>query len=337
VTLREMLQRISALPGVEQASLTTGVPFGRTFPDPFLLDGRAEARLQDAPLAWTQWVTAAYFDTLRIATVAGRTFTPADSEQAPLVAVVDEEFAREQFPGQPPAAAIGARLQFPRTDGRWRIIVGVVRHVRHNALNERSHPRAYGPYEQLEPGWRAEIGRAIDVAVRSSVEPRALVEAIRAQVRAVDPGVPLSHVRSLAEATADSIAPRLLDLSLVGGFAVAALLLCLVGVYGVMSGAVSARTREIGVRLALGAAPRSVLQLVLGRGVRLAAAGVAIGIVLSAALARGLEAMLYGVSPRDPATLAAVTILLIFVAAAGSYLPARRAMRVDPLVALRQE
>jgi predicted permease len=336
-TLHAILDRVAALPGVDRVCLTTGVPFGRTFPDPFFVDGHATPRLQDAPLAWTQWVTPGYFDTLRIPLVTGRTLTPADGERDALVAVVDEELARRQFPGQPAAAALGARVRFPRTDDRWRTIVGVVRHVRHNALNEPPHPQVYGPYDQLEPGWRAEIGRAIDLAVRSDGEPSALVEAIRAQVRAVDRGVPLSHVRTLADATSASIAPRVLDLSLAGGFSFAALLLCLVGVYGVMSGAVTARTREIGVRRALGAAPASVLARVLTRGVRLALVGTTIGLLLSIAVARALQAMLYGVTPRDPLTFAAVAALLLAVAAAGSYLPARRAMRVDPLVALRQE
>jgi putative ABC transport system permease protein len=226
---------------------------------------------------------------------------------------------------------------FPQTDDRWRTIVGIVRHVRHNALDEPARAEAYGPYDQLAPAWKAEIGRAMDVAVRSSVAPTALVEAIKTQVHAVDPGVPLSHVRTLSEATSLWIAPRVLNLFLVGGFSAAALLLCLVGVYGVMSYSVAERTREIGVRLALGAAPRSVLALLLARGLRLALAGAAVGIFIAAILVGSLEAMLYSVNRRDPATFTAVTVLLMAVAFVGSYFPARRAMRVDPLVALRHE
>jgi putative ABC transport system permease protein len=173
--------------------------------------------------------------------------------------------------------------------------------------------------------------------VRSAVDPAALVAAIKTQVRAVDPGVPLSHVRTLTEATSLWIAPRVLNLSLVGGFSATALLLCLVGIYGLMSYSVSERTREIGVRLALGATPRSVLALLLARGLRLALAGAAVGIFMAVLMGRSLEAMLYSVSRRDPATFAAVTVLLIAVALVGSYFPARRAMRVDPLLALRHE
>jgi len=331
------LTRIAALPGVEAATLTTGVPFGRTFPDRFAIAGQPAPPAQQAPLAWTQWVTAGYFDTMRIGLVAGRTFTAADAESSALVAVVDEEFARLHFPGRGAAGVIGERLMFPETDERSRTIVGIVRQVRHNALDERARPEAYGPYEQLAPAWKAEIGRAMDVAVRSAVDPSALVESIKMQVHAVDPGVPLSHVRTLDAATSLWMAPRVLNLSLVGGFSAAALLLCLVGTYGLMSYSVAERTREIGVRLALGATPRSVLALLLFRGLRLALAGAALGIFMAAIMVRSLEAMLYSVSRRDPTTFAAVTVLLVAVTLVGSYFPARRAMRVDPLLALRHE
>jgi putative ABC transport system permease protein len=336
-TLDEMLARVETLAGVDRACLTTGVPFGRAFPDPFELDGRPAPSGDRAPLAWTQWVTAGYFDTLRIGLVAGRTFSAADREHAPLVALIDEDFARAEFAGRGPAEIIGQRIRFPRTDDRWRTIVGIVRHVRHNALDEPSHAQAYGPYDQLAPAWKTEIGRAMDAAVRSSLDPATVAESIKAEVHAVAPDVALSHVRTLHEATSLSIAPRVLNLSLVGLFSAAALLLCLVGVYGMMSHSVAARTREIGVRLALGAAPRGVLTAVVVRGIRLAAVGAVMGIVLAAILGQSLQAMLYSVKPRDPLTFAMVAALLVIVAAAGSYVPALRAMRVDPLAALRHE
>ena len=335
-TLHDMLAGIERLSGVDRACLTTGVPFGRTFPDQFELDGRS-AGSAEAPLTWTQWVTPGYFDTLRIGLIAGRTFSDGDNERAAPVAVIDEEFARVQFPGSYPASLIGRRIRFPQTDGRWRTVVGIVRHVRHNALNEPAHVQAYGPYDQLAPAWKAEIGRAMDVAVRSSIETEALLSSIKAQVRAVDPEVPLSHVRTLAEATSLSTAPRVLNLSLVGGFSVAALLLCLVGIYGVMSYAVASRAAEIGLRLALGATRQGVLTLVMTRSLRVTVTGVVVGIVLAAIAGRALDAMLYSVTARDPLTFTVVAALLIAVAAAGSYVPARRAMRIDPLVTLRHE
>ena len=335
-TLRGILTRVEALPGVDRACLTTGVPFGRAFPDRATIAGRA-VPLQQAPLVWTQWVTPGYFSTLRIAVVAGRTFTAADDERGALVAVVDEEFARIHFPGRGPGDVLGEHVAFPDTDDRSRTIVGIVRHVRHNALDERAHAEAYGPYDQLAPAWKKEIGRAMDMAIRSTAEPAALLDAIKTEVRAVDPDVPLSHVRTLTEATSLSIAPRVLNLALVAGFSAAALLLCLVGIYGVMDYSVAEQTRDIGVRLALGAAPHSVLALVMTRAVRLALVGAVVGIALAAAVGRSLEAILYSVNPRDSATLVGVTVLLVAVALLGSYLPARRAMRVDPLVALRHE
>ena len=336
-TLHDALSRIERLPGVERACLTTGVPFGRTFPDPFEIGGRPAPVGHATPLAWTQWVTPGYFDTLGVGVIAGRTFGDADNERGALVAVVDEEFANTQFAGHQLSDVIGERIRFPQTDDRWRTIIGIVRHVRHNALDEPSHGQAYGPYDQLAPAWKAEIGRAMDMAVRSSVATPALLASIRTEVRAVDPDVPLSHVRTLAEATSLSVASRVLNLSLLGGFSAAALLLCVVGIYGVMSFAVTARTREIGVRLALGAAPRGVLTLVLARGVRLTALGAIAGIALAAALGRSLDTMLYSVTAHDPFTFAVVTLVIVAVAAAGSYLPARRAARVDPLIALRDE
>jgi len=187
------------------------------------------------------------------------------------------------------------------------------------------------------PRLKGEIGRAIDVAVRSPIDRTALFSSIKAQVSAVDPEVALSHVRTLAEATSLSIAPRVLNLSLVGGFSIVALLLSLVGVYGVISYSVASRQREIGLRLALGATPGMVLMLVLTRGVRLAATGAIVGIVLAAIGGRFVDSMLYSVTPRDPLTFGVVTALLMAVATTGSYVPARRAMRVDPLVTLRHE
>jgi putative ABC transport system permease protein len=336
-TLRQMLSAIAAAPGVESAALTTGVPMGRVFPDRFAIAGRPDPGAQRAPLALSLWVTSDYFRTLSVRVIAGRVFTPADDDRAPLVAIVDEQFAREQFPDKEPAAVVGERVRFYDTDPRWREIVGVVVHVTPGALQEHGGPEAYGPYEQLEPGWRAEIGRAMDVAVKSPVAPEALVAEIKRRLRAIDPDVPISHVRTLEEAVALSIAPRRFNLALVCGFAAVSLLLCLVGVYGVTSYAVNERTREIGVRLALGAAPRQVSAMVLGRAVRLASLGAAIGTAAAFVVSRVLGGLLYAVTPGDPATFISVAAMVMTVAMIASYLPARRAMRTDPLVALRDD
>jgi putative ABC transport system permease protein len=336
-TLRQMLTRIAALPGVDGAALTTGVPMGRTFPDRFAIAGRPDTDPRRAPAVLLLWITPDYFRTLGIRLIAGRVFTAADDERAALVAVVDEEFVRQHFPGRPPATVIGERVKFFDNDPRWRDIVGVVAHVRPGPLEEAGGAGAYGPYEQLEPGWRAEIGRAMDVAVRSTVGPEALVAAIKQQLHAVDPDVPVSHVRTLDQAVSLAFAPRRFNLWLICGFGAVALLLCLVGVYGVMSYAVNERTREIGVRLALGAAPRQVRAMVLGRAVRLAALGAAIGTVGAFIVSRAMSGLLYAINPGDPATLASVVAVVVFVSLVASYLPARRAMRMDPVIALRDE
>src|SRR5262249_46289072 len=268
---------IAALPGVDSAALTTGVPMGRTFPDRVAVAGRAEPDLRRAPTALMLWVTPDYFRTLGVRLVAGRGFTAADDERAALVAVVDDDFARQFFPGRPAASVVGERVKFYDSDPRWRDIVGVVAHVRPGPLEDPGGAGAYGPYEQLEPRWRAEIGRAMDVTIRSGVAADALVAGIKQQLRAVDPDVPISHVRTLDDALSLSIAPRRFNLSLVFGLGAVALLLCLVGVYGVVSSSVHERTREIGVRLALGAAPSQVRAMILRRACGLAAVGTLIG------------------------------------------------------------
>jgi putative ABC transport system permease protein len=335
--LRDILARLSALPGVEAASLTTGVPMGRSFPERFAVDGLVDLPVQQSPLTQTQWVSPEYFRTFGIGLVAGRIFRATDDDRAALVAVVDDDFVRKYFPNRPAAAAISARIKFYDTDPRWREIVGVVRHVRQGPLDERGGVEAYGPYDQLEPHWQTEIGRAMDVGVRSRIDPAALTEAIKHQVQAVDPDVPISHVRTLREAVSLSIAPRLLNLSLVGGFAAVALVLCVVGVYGVMSYAVTERTRELGVRLALGAAPSRVLAMVLAHALRVAVSGAAIGALGALVLSRVMAGLLYAVGPADPLTFTAVVAIVLFVALLASSVPARRAMRMDPLAALRDE
>jgi ABC-type antimicrobial peptide transport system permease subunit len=177
----------------------------------------------------------------------------------------------------------------------------------------------------------------MDVGVRSALDRRALVEAIKRELHAVDPDVPISHVQTLSEAVSQSIAPRRLNLSLVGGFAAVALVLCLVGVYGVMNYAVTERTREIGIRLALGADPKRVLAMVLADGLRLVAIGTAAGLTTALFVARLLASLLYDVRPGDPATFTAVPLMLIGAAIAASYPPARRAMRMDPVIVLRRD
>jgi ABC-type antimicrobial peptide transport system permease subunit len=213
-----------------------------------------------------------------------------------------------------------------------------VRHIRHNSLDEQQPSvETYGPYEQMDPRWLTEIGRAMDVAVKTSTEPGMLLGAIRREVQALDRGLPLSHIRTMEESIALSVAARRFNLALLGVFAIIALALGAVGLYGVMSYAVAQRTHEIGVRMALGAQGRDTLRLVIGQGMKLALIGSAFGLVAAVALTRWLRTLLFEVSATDPLTFAATASLLAFIALLACWIPARRAMKVDPMVALRAE
>jgi len=336
-TLAAAIGRIKSVAGVEHACLTTGVPFGRAGTDAFEIAGRPCTLPLHLPIALTQWVSPEYFDTLRIRLIAGRTFGHQDDERGALVAVVDQDFVNAQFGGRSPASVLGEHVRFPTTDDRWRRIVGVVQHLRHGALDEDARAEVYAPFDQLPTLLKTEFGRAIDVAVRARVPPRTLVENIKAQIRAIDPDVPLSLVRTLDEATAASMAPRRLNILLVGVFAGAALVLCIVGIYGVVSYSVTERTRELAVRLAVGAAPNTVLRMVLRRGLGLAVIGAALGIALALAVGQLIDTLLVSVAPTDLVTLCGGTLLVLAVAACASFVPARRAMRLDPILALREQ
>jgi len=336
-TLDETLRRVAALPGVQSAALTTGVPLGRANEERYLVEGQPRPPRDRIPVALTQWVSAEYHRTFAIDLLAGRLFTGADREGAQNVAIVDEEFERRMFPAGPSRPALGRRVQLTSEPGRWRTIVGVVRHVRHASLDEQPRVEVYAPYTQMEPGWQLEIGRAMEFAVRSSGDAASVVAGVRQVVHGIDPDVPLSHVRAMDEALSDSLAPRVLNAGLLGLFAVVALLLSVVGLYGVMSYAVTQRTREIGVRVALGAAPREILLLLLAGSARIVAIGLGLGVVIAVAAGRLLQGMLYAVDARDPMTFGLAALLLTLVAAFAAYLPARRATKLDPVTALARE
>jgi predicted permease len=336
-TLEETLGRVSSLAGVESAALTTGVPMGRANEERYLVDGQASPTRDRLPVALTQWVSPGYHRTFRIELLGGRFFTAADREGTQAVAIVDDEFERRTFAGGAPGSALGRRVQLVGEPGRWRTIVGVVRHIRHASLDEQPRVEVYAPYLQMEPAWQLEIGRAMDVAIRSSRDAGSVVAGVRDVMKGIDPDVPLSHVRAMDEALSESMAPRVLNAGLLGLFAVVALLLCVVGLYGVMSYAVTQRTREIGVRIALGAAPREILRLLLGGSARIVLTGLAFGAGIAIAAGRLLRGMLYAVAPGDPLTFALAAFVLTLVAAFAAYLPARRAARLDPVVALSRE
>jgi putative ABC transport system permease protein len=329
--LQDVLDRVSALPGIESAAITTGVPFGRAGLERFAVPGLESSTPDRLPLAQTQWVSEGYHRTFGIPLRAGRYFTAADRAGSADVVIVDERFARTHFPGTNPSAALGQRVTLA---DRGREIVGVVSHITHR-LEEQPIAQIYGPFEQMTPARQLDYGRAMDLAVKSATEPDAIVAAVRKEMQAIDREAPLSHITTMTGAVERAMAPRLFNLVLLALFAGAALLLCVVGIYGVISYSVAQRTSEIGVRLTLGAQRSDVLRLVLREGLRMAAAGVALGVLGALLLGRLVEGLLFGIRPADPVTYGAVVVVVILVAALASYIPARRATALDLVSALR--
>ncbi|HEY9285300.1 MAG TPA: FtsX-like permease family protein, partial [Pyrinomonadaceae bacterium] len=336
--LREVTRRVKALPGVDEVSVASGFPLGRSSEDGYWLEGQPEPRHPgEWPVADVLSVDENYHRALNVALLTGRHFTDRDTADSAPVAMVDEDFVRRHFPNAPPDVALGKRLRFGGEGEPWREIVGVARHVRQGGLAEAGHPGIYRPWAQANPRWLAEYARAADLVVKTSGEPASFVAPIRREVQAVDRDQPLGNVRTLEDLLARSLAPRRFSLLLVVVFAAAALLLGAVGLYGVLSYVVTQRTREIGVRMALGARAGDILRLVVRHGMALALLGVAAGVAASLALTRLMSGMLFGVSATDPATFALVALVLLAVALLACYVPARRATKVDPTVALRAE
>jgi putative ABC transport system permease protein len=260
--------------------------------------------------------------------LAGREFTEEDSARAPRVMLINETMARKFWPNANPIGQHVTMLDWgPPLQGE---IVGVVGDVKANGLDEVTGPMIYWPNYQFPQLFNSFV-------VRSDADPMSLVAAVKSAVWSVDRNQTVSEIKSMDQVLADSLARRRLYMLLLGVFAAAALLLAAVGIYGVMAYSVSQRTHEIGVRLALGAERRDVLRLMLRRGIGVTLIGVAIGLAVAFGLTRLMSTLLYGVSASDPATFAGVAILLFAIALAACHIPARRAMRVDPLVALRYE
>lgn len=329
---RQLIERVRALPGVRDAALNQSVPFGRSnYQDEFIVQGQEPQPGEPILVASTRSVTPGYFKTMGIALVMGRMFENTDDETAPLVAIVDEKLARKYWPD---GDAIGRRIRRGNlqnaSDNPWLSIVGVVASVKHGSLNEDSSFHLYQSYAQS-------VNRLTYLVVRTAGDPETLTRAVRSQVSALDPELPLFEVSTMQQAVDRSLVTRRLTSMLLASFAATALLLAVLGIYGVMSLNVGSRTNEFGIRLALGARPGDVRRMVIIQGMRLALAGIVFGLVGAFFLTRFLQTLLYKVTPTDPLIFTAVASGLALVALAASYLPARRATRVDPMVALRDE
>jgi len=316
-------QRIHNLPGVQSSAFTWILPLsGSNTDNSFLIEGRPHQTV--FPDEELRQITPDYFRVLQTPLSKGRFFTEADNADAPGVVIINEALARKYWPNED---ALGKRISFDDSNPKWITIVGIVGDIRHRGVDLDPKPEIYVPHAQT--GYRGMI-----LTVRSKQDPRSLASAIRREVRTLDPDLPIAHVRTFEEVISDSVAPRRLSVVLLGVFAAVALLLAAVGVYGVMSYLVVQRTHEIGVRMALGAQRRDVLHLVIGHASKLVGLGTAIGLILTLFSTRGLSALLYGVGAFDPITIVFVTLLLAAIALLASYVPALRATRADPMIAL---
>jgi predicted permease len=336
--IRELLRRGRTLPGVEEAAVgdLAAVPLGHSRNDlnPYLmiLEGH-ETQGNQAPLVDASIVTPEYFHLLGMTLLRGRLIGEFDNEKAPPVAVINEAFARTYWPNGDP---LGRHLKLDNARGTpanppWTTVVGVVADARTESLTEGNVPQMYlSLYQRRAKDLAIFVrGRRLDSAV--------IPVELREQVQSVNPELPVFGAQTLNEMVSASLSERRFSMEITGLFAVTALLLAGLGIYGVISYIVSERTHEIGIRLALGAESRNILRMVLRQGLGLAIAGAAVGLVCALIVSHLMAGLLYGVRPTDPLTFAGVTLLLIGVALLACYIPARRALRVDPLVALRHE
>ncbi|MPZ21762.1 MAG: FtsX-like permease family protein, partial [Luteitalea sp.] len=327
----QALQRIRALPGMRDVGLVSAMPFAEAninIESGFWIQGQPKPSPAEMPSTFTTVATAAYFRVMNIPLMRGRMFTNGDRAGALGVVLVNETMARTYWPGEDP---VGRHITVNwQDDPRDVQIVGVVGHVRHEGPESHPRPEVFFPHAQLPFGSMTFVAGTVD-------DPASYVDATKQQIWAVDPTLPIYEAIALDRLTSAWLAPRRFSLLVVGAFAIMAFVIAAIGVYGVISYSMARRTREIGLRMAIGAQAADIRRLVLVEGVVLAALGIGAGLAGALALTRFLRALLFDVTPSDPVTLASVSILLFVVALAACYVPARRATRIDPLVALRQE
>jgi predicted permease len=324
----QLLERVRSLPGVEAAGLNSDPPFsGTDNADGYVVEGD-DTGPGMKPNARQRRVSIGYFQTMGMPLIAGRDFTEADLAGTQPVVIIDETFARRHWPA---GEAVGKRIKFGwNIPVPWMTIVGVVPAVKHQSMIEDAYPCMYLPHGQQPT-------QSIYLAVRTKGDPAASTSAIKGEVQKLNPNLPLYLVRPLAELMEQSLdSPRLTNL-LLTSFALFAALLAAIGIYGVMSLNVASRTKEFGIRLALGAAPRDLMRSVLTQASKLVAIGIIVGVAGALALTQTITSLLFEVSATDPIVFLSVALMLALVALAACYLPARRSARVDPLVALRYE
>jgi predicted permease len=329
---RQLFERVQSLPGVKSMSMADFIPLSLNYNSyNIYVEGEAPVRGANVPSSMDAFVWLNYFSTMNIPLVAGRDFSESDTEESPKVAIVNETFARRFFPGPNPVeSAVGKRVSTKGPEGPFVQIVGVAKDGKYFSIGETPRPFIYfSMLQSYTPG-------AI-LLVRTSSDPKSMIPSIRNEVQKLDGALPIYDVKTMTEHMAISLFPARVAATLLGGFGLLALILAAIGVYGVMSYTVAQRTREIGIRIALGARPLDVLRLVVQQGMILAGAGILIGLGVSLGLTRLLSSLLYGVSSTDAITYLGISFLLTIVVLLACYLPARRATKVDPMVALRYE
>ena len=323
-------RRVGALAGVDSMGLISSAPLsGGVYAGGFSIEGREPASANEDLSADRRMISSEYFNTLRIPLIRGRYFTEHDNQTSTGVAIVSETWARRFVPNEDP---IGKRIKLGGRDSTrpWLSIVGIAGDVRDTALESDARPCVYVPYAQFP-------GLSMTLVVRIGVDSKALVPAIHGEVWAIDKDQPVTDIKTMDQYVSDSVSPHRANALLLAVFATLALVLAAVGMYGVMAYSVTQRVHEIGIRMALGAQTSDVIMLIVGSGMTLVLAGAGIGIAGALALSRVLSSLLYGVSATDPVTFALISVLLITVALLASYIPARRATKVDPMIALRCE
>jgi putative ABC transport system permease protein len=327
---KQLLERVRNLPGVETASATRTLPLGGSnWGRGLTVEGHPVMSTGQTPTVQHTVVTPGYFRTMGITLLAGRDFNDTDTKDAPDVTIIEERLARQYWPNESP---LGKRVRFgpPEDNEPWHTIVGVVSTVRDQSVQEETRPSVYLPHQKVPVP-------SMSLVARTSVNPHEFIGAVRREVAQLDPDLPVSKVATMEEVVAESIWQPRLYAMLFAVFAGGALLLALIGIYGVMAFLVQTRTHEIGVRMALGASARDVFKLIVGRGMKLTAVGVVIGIAGAIALTRLIHSLLFNTRATDPLTFILISLLLAVAAFFACYIPARRAAEVDPLVALRYE
>jgi predicted permease len=336
---QQLSQHMKNTPGVESVGFSSDLPTEMDWDHIFTVEGHPTPAKAQAPQCANSLVLGNYFQSLGVPLIRGRFFTPKEEQGHDHVLIISARMARQYWPGEDP---IGKRLHWGTAESKipWSTVVGVVGDVKQEALDQPVLAHTYEPYMSVcsqKDAMQNSFCNTLNVAIRSHIAPASVVSGLRAALHNIDPSEPLTRVRTLSEVLESSIAPRRFNTFLLAIFACAALLLSSIGLYGVISYSVGQRTHEIGIRMALGGQPRDILRVILGQGLKLLAIGLTVGLAASLVLTRLMANLLYGVSATDPLTFVTVAALLVLVALLACYIPARRAMKVDPMVALRYE